>query len=91
MFTNLNPNDAGVADPATRELILRHERGHMLNNAYFGVLQVGRIGADSQDQSFWEQMAESNVNPFVPGLTGGDDERRLAGGRRFGDVPWWNP
>lgn len=90
-FTNLNPDDAGVADPATRELILRHERGHMLNNAYFGVLQVGRIGAGSQQDSFWEQMAESNVNPFVPGLTGSKDANRAAGGRGLGDVPWWNP
>lgn len=90
-FTNLNPDDAGVSDPATREVILRHERGHSLNNAYFGVLQIGRIGASSQDDSFWEQMAESNVNPNVPGLTGDKDERRRNGGRGFGDIPWWNP
>jgi len=90
-FTNLNPDDAGVSDPATREAILRHERGHSLNNAYFGVLQIGRIGASSQDDSFWEQMAESNVNPNVPDLTGDKDERRRNGGRGFGDIPWWNP
>jgi hypothetical protein len=33
-FTNLNPN----VNPTDRAAILRHERGHMLNNAYFGIL-----------------------------------------------------
>ncbi|MGH3679991.1 MAG: hypothetical protein ACRDT2_07030, partial [Natronosporangium sp.] len=91
-FTNLNPNDPGVQNPTDRELILRHERGHSLANAYFGILQVGRIGASDQTESFWEQLAESNVNPHDPSLTAGDkDARRRAGGRGFGSVPWWTP
>ncbi len=85
-FTNLNTN----VNPIDRDNILRHERGHSLNNAYFGVLQAGRVGADTQSDSFWEQLAESNVNPFVEGVAGNDDERRRNGGRRFGDIPWWN-
>ncbi len=86
-FTNINP---GV-NPTDRAAILRHERGHSLNNAYFGVVQVGRLGAGSQEDSFWEQLAESNANPNVEGLSGNKDERRRAGGRGFGDVTWWNP
>jgi len=91
MFTNLNNCNPGVRNCTDRELILRHERGHMLNNAYFGILQVARIGAGDQADSFWEQLAESNVNSNVPDQTGSKDERRRAGGRGFGDVPWWNP
>ncbi|HCU52466.1 MAG TPA: hypothetical protein DGG94_22180 [Micromonosporaceae bacterium] len=91
-FTSLNPNDPGVQNPTDRELILRHERGHSLANAYFGILQLGRIGAGSQTESFWEQLAESNVNPHDPSLTGDDkDGRRRAGGRGFGSVTWWTP
>jgi RHS repeat-associated protein len=91
LFTNVNPNDPAIQNPTDRALVLRHERGHMLNNAYFGILQAGRVGSGSEEESFWEQLAESNVNPNVPGLTGNKDERRRAGGRGFGDVPWWNP
>jgi RHS repeat-associated protein len=91
-FTSLNPNDPGVQNPTDRELILRHERGHSLANAYFGILQVGRIGAGDQTESFWEQLAESNVNPHDPSLTTeGKGARRRAGGRGFGSIPWWTP
>jgi RHS repeat-associated protein len=94
-FTSLNPNSTAIRNPdgtesADREFVLRHERGHMLNNAYFGILQVGRIGAGSQDDSFWEQLAESNVNPDIPLTLTDKDARRRGGGRGFGDVPWWN-
>jgi RHS repeat-associated protein len=90
-FIGLNPNDAGVQNPTDRALILRHERGHALNNAYFGILQVGRIGAGDQTESFWEQLAESNTNPNKDVTATDKDERRRQGGRGFGDVPWWNP
>src|SRR5262245_10924386 len=90
-FISLNPNDAGVQNSTDRALILRHERGHALNNAYFGILQVGRIGAGDQNDSFWEQLAESNTNPNKDLTQTDKDERRRLGGRGFGDVPWWNP
>jgi RHS repeat-associated protein len=91
-FTTINPNDPGIQNPTDRALILRHERGHMLNNAYFGLLQAGRVGAgSSQEDSFWETLAESNTNPYVEGLTGNKDQRRRSGGRGWGDIPWWNP
>ncbi|WP_456442570.1 toxin TcdB middle/N-terminal domain-containing protein [Psychroserpens sp.] len=83
-FTNLNSNISN----SIRDDVLRHERGHSLTNAYFGILSWGNQ-FDPQADSFWEQMAESNVNPFVPGLTGGKDTRRSSGGRGFGDIPWW--
>jgi RHS repeat-associated protein len=90
-FISLNPNDAGVRDPTTRSLILRHERGHMLNNAYFGLLQEGHLAASSQNDSFWEQLAESNTNPNITVTSTDKDQRRRMGGRGFGDIPWWNP
>ena len=40
---------------------------------------------------FWEQLAESNVNPYDPSATGDKDTRREQGGRGFGDIPWWTP
>ena len=46
-----------------------------------------------QQYSLFERFAESNVNPNKD-LEGGferKDQRRLEGGRGFGDVPWWNP
>jgi RHS repeat-associated protein len=91
-----NPDDPGIQDPARRELILRHEWGHALNNAMFGVFQIEDPIVENfvgQQYSVFERFAESNVNPNKQ-LEGGferKDERRLEGGRGFGDVPWWNP
>jgi hypothetical protein len=90
-FITMNPHDDAVTNPATREVILRHERGHALNNVLFGPLQAGRVGSSSEADSFWEQMAESNVNAYKDLTEDDKDTRRLLGGRGFGDVPWWNP
>jgi RHS repeat-associated protein len=92
----VNPDDEGVSDPQTRELILRHEWGHALNNAMFGIFQIEDPFVETfvgQQYSLFERFAESNINPNKA-LEGGferKDERRREGGRGFGDVPWWNP
>jgi RHS repeat-associated protein len=98
----LNPHDPGVAEPETREGILRHEWGHSLNNAMFGLFQIEDPIIEKfvgQESSLFERLAESNVNPYKyfgdedkPENQRRDkDSRRLEGGRGFGSVPWWNP
>jgi RHS repeat-associated protein len=98
----VNPDDRAVQDPQKREVILRHEWGHALNNAMFGVFQVEDPIVEnfvSQKDSLFERFAESNVNPFKyfhpeddpDAINQRKDQQRLEGGRGFGSVPWWNP
>jgi len=91
----VNPDDEGVREPETREVILRHEWGHALNNAMFNLFQIEDPIIETfvgQEASLFERFAESNVNPNKEVESGLDkDSRRVQGGRGFGDVPWWNP
>jgi RHS repeat-associated protein len=63
-----------------RDSLLRHERGHTLNNAYFGILQAGDLAEAWSDPGdlFFEQLAESGRDTTT------------SGGRHYGDIPWWN-
>ncbi|MCA1578350.1 MAG: hypothetical protein LC794_13420 [Acidobacteria bacterium] len=52
-----------------------HEAGHALNNALFGLFQGSRIGAETANESLWENLAETNRDPI-----------RFT----FEDLEWWS-
>lgn len=92
----LNRDHPLMKDPQLLELVLRHERGHTLNVAMFGVANIEDPIVENlkgQQYSLFERLAESNVNPNknLPGGFERKNQRRLEGGRGFGDSPWWNP
>jgi RHS repeat-associated protein len=91
-----NPDNFKAIGPTAAEFVLRHEWGHVLNNAHFGLFQIesplNELFGGQQTGSLFERLAESNVNPNVNLPAGlNKDQRRTSGGRGFGEVPWWNP